>query len=448
MASGSGRYPFPYEFQQSILSFLIRDPAFLENYSPIIPPERFDFTDLSLLAKVAFKAREKYGHPVNRATLEAELLEYAERKSVGNRQLDAALKTLNRCFELPLEDRDPVIDRVVDFAKRQAVKEAIYKISSKWRDGKDLSDAPFELQRALCTGEQVGSFGLNFGREITSIPSLAAQETISQERKIPSGYESIDAALLGGPARGDICCVIGVSGGGKSSYLTNVICNAVRLGYKGVYITIGDLYEIDVAIRCAANLLKVDQTEVLWGSERFQQRAALLENRDPHLRIKFFPPREATTDTIRAYLSRLKLQDGFSPDIVVIDYPMSLRFPKEHETDSYRALGVVYQQLRRMGNDLGYVTWTAAQAQRVKIADDEVLTKEQIGESWKQVQESDFVISVNQSPREYLEDKMRLWVDKARRGRKFTLVHCDADYSKMSIVERHALKFKKSFSPS
>lgn len=429
---------FGYEedFQKAIVSASLQDPVLLLQYKDVLQSSYFDYDYLSTIMRTARELSERMDEVPTKVTIVEELKEFCLNFNLSAGDREFILGKVDELYSIPITNVDYIRDKVVDFGQRQALRSAILKIVTMFKqppkEGVDVHEKARDLlESALNTGFDTRSLGLSLYPNLTKLPELVSQSVAGLRKKVPSGFPLLDLHTHGGPGRGELWVVVGLPGKGKSSLLVNLGANALKAGYPVFHFTIGDLEELDVAIRYAARLTLCKIEDVVRGTDEYRQKATMMARYNPHLHIKYFAPDTATMGHIRSHIARLKMIEEVSPAVVIIDYPEELKMPVKN--DLYLSGGKNYSMMKQMASEFDALFYAASQPQRWKPEHEkDVIKGVNMGESWKKFQKVDGMFSWNMGGPDNRGD---IWVDKTRRGKSFYRIPCDVDLSKMFIKQ-------------
>lgn len=126
--------------------------------------------------------------------------------------------------------------------------------------------------------------------------------------------------------------------------------------------------------------------------------------------IKEFPTGSLTVQNLEAYLDNLEQQDGFIPDLLIVDYPDLMKL----DADNYRiSLGRTFIGLRGLAVArniaLAVVTQGNRDSSKAKKVD-----SSHVAEDWSKIAGSDVVITYSQTGAEKSLGLARLFVAKGR----------------------------------
>ncbi len=426
------------EFQKNIVSAALKDPTFLLHYDDVLLPGYLDYDYLSSILRIGRELTERLGEVPTKLTVVEEAKEFCNQFNLSTDDREFILNKLEEVYAMEKYDLPYIQDKVLNFGRRQSLRSAVMKVitivnSDTGKDGDPYDRAWQVLEDAKVIGLGTRDMGLDLYPNLLEIPRLAATSSAGSSRKVPTLIPTLDKKTMGGPGRGEVWIIMGLPGRGKSAMLVNIGAGALKSGFAVVHITIGDLDKIDVAIRYAARLTMSSCYEVITGAESYMRKAAAMAQYNPHLNIKEYTSGSATMAHVRAYVSKLRAVEEFSPAVIIVDYPEELRQTKD---DLYAAGGDNYTAMRAMAKDFDCVVWAASQVQRWRPDHpNDVIKMDNIAESWKKPQKADGVMSWNMSYEEELVGRARLWIDKTRRAKSYYLIHMEADMERMLIKE-------------
>ena len=151
---------------------------------------------------------------------------------------------------------------------------------------------------------------------------------------------------------------------------------------------------------------------------------------DGKLIVKEYPTKSATTNTIKAHLSRL-LKRGITPGLVIVDYadllrPVQVRKEKRNELES------IYEELRGISTEFQCPVWTASQTNRSGLSA-EVITMEQISEAFNKCFVADFIFSVSRTIEDKQNNLGKIFIAKNRNGPDGMVYNIFMDTSNVNI---------------
>ncbi len=225
--------------------------------------------------------------------------------------------------------------------------------------------------------------------------------------------------------QGALAVILGLSGIGKSIFLTNFARDSMENGYSILYVST-EMGKLDILERISKSLYQaMDVREIILKSTKKFGRLA----------IHKVHPYEATYLDIQGIIDSL----GWKPDIIYIDYADEL---KSHEKASseYDAQGFIYTGLKTLAEINNVPVVTATQTNRT-AADENGGTKKHVGyaavaDSSKKIRLADTLFSIVQTPEERAAGTINLAVIKNRKNTSGQNIEFDINYKMMRIEER------------
>lgn len=407
---------------------MLLDHAWAAQVSEVMRSDYFDLKYLAFLVEKYLAYHKKYKVFPPLATLITSIKD--ELREPSNEALKTSvvdyLTRIRSSGEPP--DGQFVRDKALDFCKRQAMREALEKSIDLISSNK--YDAVLELMKKAVSSGMSDSVGHDFfeDREARFIEAVRSP--------CPTGIEQLDDRLIlnGGLGKGELGCVVGATGAGKSHILVMLGANAMRVGKNVVHYTL-ELSEAAVGIRYDSNLTGVPASDVR------DQKDQVLKSYDDmelgRLVIKQYPPRVASAQTIRLHLEKLALR-GFTPHVVIVDYADIMRSSHEHELLRLE-LQLVYEELRALAVEKNIPIWTASQGNRSSASAD-VIGLENMSESYGKAMTADVVVSLSRKPTEKSTGAGRFFLAKNRAGKDGILfpVHIDTSRSRMTFLQEES----------
>jgi len=151
---------------------------------------------------------------------------------------------------------------------------------------------------------------------------------------------------------------------------------------------------------------------------------------DGSLIVKEYPTKSASTNTIRAHLSRL-VKRGITPGLVIVDYADLLK-PVQVRKEKREELGSIYEELRALSTEFQCPIWTASQTNRSGLSA-EVITMEQISEAFNKCFVADFIISVSRTIEDKQNNQGKIFIAKNRNGPDGMVYNIFMDTSNVNI---------------
>ena len=356
------QYEHSYEINKQIVAIILTDRNFLVQSLSLLKPAYFKDQSHELICKIVFDFFEQYKQLPNKAYVQHELKVKCKNKEQMLLHL-GELEAVLMSYVPGSYSREYLMDKVCDFAKRMAVKEAVHKTIDLVKGEKDPFGKIWDLWRTALTTEKTQDLGLDYFNTLDERYERMKEELLGKEI-FTSGFKGIDQLLTAkGLARGEIGCFVGLSGAGKSIALINAAAANLLLGKRVLYITL-EMSQDKIAKRFDSLLSNTEFKMLLQDQNIVKQaiRDHVKHDEDKRqLVIKHYPGGSADINTFRAYASQLGLY-GFKPDLICVDYVGELRDIAGLKT--YESRQLLVREMRAFGQEEQHCTLTAIQANR------------------------------------------------------------------------------------
>lgn len=220
------RYEEDKPIQQEILCMMIRDKYFAEQSYGLIKPEYFVDKAHSLICKIVldFFEQNKRKVLITKQHLLAELRLKLKDNPAGAYYF-AELQSVLDSYEPDLAPKETLLQKVTEFAKKQAIRLAILKTIDTVQQNRE--DKYVRIEDLWKNTLQIGpntDLGLEYFSTVEERYERMLQEDAHKER-FSSGFDQIDKGLIGGGlSRGEIGAFMGMPGTGKTHNVnTNII---------------------------------------------------------------------------------------------------------------------------------------------------------------------------------------------------------------------------------
>lgn len=392
-------------FQEKIIQALLVDKQFAEQMLEVMNVEYFELKHLQYLAGKYFTYSKKYK---DFPTLNLLVTIIKDDLKNGSDIIlrDQIIELLQRIKSNPDSGDLPYIkEKSLDFCRKQALKSALEKAVDLVSTEK--YESIVEVIRNAVSVGTTPSVGHDFVNDFESRFIKTKREAV------PTGIEQLDKKdiLQGGLGRGELGCVSAATGVGKSHFLVNLGCNAMRAGKNVLHYTF-ELSETAVAIRYDSNLCDVNSNEVLDKKQEIIKKYS--EIKLGRLFIKEHPTSTCTVHMIRNHVEKLSLK-GFIPDVILIDYADIMRSSRQFDSLRHE-LKLIYEELRGLASELQLPIWTASQTNR-DASNSEIVGLESMSEAYGKAMIADVILTISRRSHEKASGQGRLFVAKNRAGR-------------------------------
>lgn len=409
-------------FEQSLVQALLLDKSFAEQMSEVLDVNYFTINFLKFTAAKIFEFHQQY-----KTVPSLELL----RGIIKESSLSDVVKTMadryfDKIYRTPLNgDLEFVKDSSLEFCRKRKLLIALEKCLGLTEE-RNFDQIVHEIQSAVAAGAE---------RDHGHIYEDRLEERMMDDNRkpVPTPWKVLNGMIGGGVSSGELAVILALTGVGKSHFLVDVGAAAALAGLCVVHLTF-ELSEIKVGKRYDARISGVPFDLLKDHREYVETCLAKLPGK---IRIKKYPNRKATVQTIRAYINKLKL-DGVEPDLIIVDYADIMKSSKHYENKRFEE-EAVYEELRSFSDEISVPIWTASQTNRSGM-DASVLTLKHIAECFAKANISDLFITMNR--RKTGEDKTigNFYIAKSRLGTdgiKFNVI-VDTATSKIECLEPHS----------
>lgn len=406
------------DFQCRLAHAFVDDKEFFKDLCDIVDQNLFTDPNLKTFVGVMREYYNKRQSVPNYETIKTLLAE----KSHNATEKEYYDAFVDKIHNIDNSDTEYVKELSEKFFKQQnmvRVANEIIKIASKGNVD-DYDKCVELLNKALIQGT---SENLGHGVFDDEMNTLSEDYRVA----IPTGIDKIDEALEGGLGKGELGVIVGPSSFGKTSLTTAIASYAATYrcpqnnndGYKVLQIVFEDrVKQIQrkhmgrITGVEAKDLSKPDKIDyVRQQLETYKDRDTLQKN----LRIIRLPSGEKTADDIKRLIIKLK-NNGFSPDLVIVDYFECLLCKGESSDDKWEKEGKTMRKFESMAGELNIGMWIPSQGTKDSL-NAEVVTMDKAGGSFKKIQIAHIVISIARTMEDIEQSLATMAILKNRAGK-------------------------------
>jgi replicative DNA helicase len=409
-----GRYG--KSFQEGLVQLIFEDRPFADQITEVLNVGFLELEYLRVFIAKILDYRERYGkHPSMDAVTTILRTQLEDENSVIQKQVR---DYFSRIHTREIQDTEYIKEASLDFCRKQNLKEAMLKSVGL------LQNCSFdEISNVINEALKLGSEN-NFGYEY--LTDFEKRFEIKHRNPITTGWRDIDAIVGGGLGKSELGVVIAPTGAGKSMVLVHLGSNAVLEGKTVVHYTL-ELQDTIIAGRYDSCITGYPLSDLRTFKEEIYEQ---IKDIDGKLIIKEYPTKSATTNTIRAHLSKL-IKRGITPGMIIVDYadllkPVTVRKEKRTELES------IYEELRAISTEFACPIWTASQTNRAGLSA-EVITMEQISEAFNKCFVADFIFSVSRTIEDKQNNQGKIFIAKNRNGPDGMIYNIFMDTSNVNI---------------
>jgi len=258
--------------------------------------------------------------------------------------------------EINKEHQNYFLDEIEIFCKQQALTQAILK-GSELIEKNDGGAIEKLIKDALLVG-----LTKELGTDYFDNPKERLLNMKNSNGKLSTGWKTLDKELYN-VNRKEILIFCGGSGAGKSVVLANIAINMAAQNLNCVYFTL-ELSEELVSMRLDCMIAGVKSADVYKKLDDVDAKVRKTGKISGNITVKRMPSNSRTID-LREYLHEYKIQKGFNPDVIIVDYidimmpndkrisPNDLFVKDKYVTEELRALAIEYNAFLPTASQLG-----------------------------------------------------------------------------------------------
>lgn len=403
-------------FQEGLVQLIFQDRPFADQITEVLDANFIELEYLRVFLQKMLQFRHRYSkHPSVDAMLTIIKTELDEEDEVVREQVQ---DYFTRMHNRELTDIDYIKEISLDFCRKQNLKEAMMTSVGL------LQNCSFdEISKVINEALKLGSEN-NFGYDYMA----DFEERFKPKFRNPltTGWNDIDKITGGGLGKSELGVVIAPTGAGKSMVLVHLGAQGLKEGKTVVHYTL-ELQDTVIATRYDSCITGYPLSDIINFKEEVYEE---IKDIDGSLIVKEYPTKSASTNTIRAHLSRL-VKRGITPGMVIVDYADLLK-PVQTRKEKREELGSIYEELRALSTEFQCPVWTASQTNRSGLSA-EVITMEQISEAFNKCFVADFIFSVSRTIEDKQNNQGKIFIAKNRNGPDGMVYNIFMDTSNVNI---------------
>jgi len=403
-------------FQEGLVQLIFEDRAFADQITEVLDANFIELEYLRVFLRKTLDFRHKYDkHPSVNAMLTMIKTELEEEDETIQQQVE---EYFTKMHTQEVTDPEYIKEISLDFCRKQNLKEAMLTSVNL------LQNCSFdEISKVINDALKLGSEN-NFGYDYMA--DFEQRFMPRFRNPVTTGWSDIDGITGGGLGKSELGVVIAPTGAGKSMVLVHLGTEALKEGKTVVHYTL-ELQDTVIATRYDSCLTGYPLSDIINFKEEVYEEIKEIEG---SLIVKEYPVKSASTNTIRAHLSRL-VKRGINPGLVIVDYadllkPVQARKEKRNELES------IYEELRALSTEFQCPIWTASQTNRSGLSA-EVITMEQISEAFNKCFVADFIFSVSRTIEDKQNNQGKIFIAKNRNGPDGMIYNIFMDTSNVNI---------------
>ena len=386
-------------FQEGLVQLIFEDRPFADQITEVLDVNFIELEYLRVFLRKTLQFRNRYDkHPSVDAMLTIIKTELEEEDDVLQQQVQ---DYFSRMHTREVTDVGYIKETSLDFCRKQNLKEAMLTSVGL------LQNCSFdEISKTINDALKLGSEN-NFGYDYMA--DFEQRFTPRFRNPVTTGWPDLDGITGGGLGKSELGVVIAPTGAGKSMVLVHLGSEALKEGKTVVHYTL-ELQDTVIATRYDSCITGYPLSDIINFKQEVYEE---IKDIDGSLVIKEYPTKSASTNTIRAHLSRL-VKRGITPGMVIVDYADLLK-PVQMRKEKREELGSIYEELRALSTEFQCPVWTASQTNRSGLSA-EVITMEQISEAFNKCFVADFIFSVSRTIEDKQNNLGKIFIAKNRNG--------------------------------
>lgn len=406
------------EFQYSLCKQLTEDKDLFKELNSIINQNMFTDPNLKIYVGVMKEYYKTFECVPSYDLIKMEMF----KKSHNSIEHDIYDAVVNKIKSFSTDGQECIKDTAIKFFMQQNLIKAANEVLRIAGSGN------FE-QYNNCKDIITKAINICNNEVADSKPFDNINETLSDDYRIaiPTGIKGIDKTLEGGLGKGEIGVIIGSSSFGKTSLTTAIAGFASTFkcahnndqGFKVLQIVFEDrikqiqrkhfgrITEIE-----AKDLGKPEFINIVKEKLKVYPDREMMEN---NLRIIRLPSGERTAWDIEKIIKQ-HINNGFSPDLVIVDYFECVASKRDAATSSEWSLeGNTMRKFESISGELNIAIWIPLQGTKDSF-NAELVTMDKAGGSVKKIQASHIILSISRTMEDIENNKATLSVLKNRAG--------------------------------
>lgn len=317
-------------------------------------------------------------------------------------------------------DSNYVRDRLLNWSRWTIIEDI-------WRTYQD--NDPQELARLIQEASRIG-------RDINETDFCSEIKVEKEARHIPTPWKWLNSKIVGGgPAIGDLCVIMTLINGGKTTALVNVAYECLLQGLAVIYVTFEDGNE-KIKRRLTQRIMGITSDEVLSYDPIYlaNVRERFIKKTKGQCDIVEGISARTTVEEIAALTERLEDRKERKIDIVITDY--SDRFKARGRTEGLRhALRQIFEDGKWFAKEFGVIHWTGKQSRKLTGTNKRFISMEDSGEAFGAMESPDLVIGIGQDEEDKSFNRALLHAAKVRDGEAGGTCLVQADFTKQKIMD-------------
>ena len=390
------------DFQYRLISSFINEPNFFKDLESIIDQNMFTDQYLRVIVGVMKEYFAKHDSVPSFGMIAIKLKE----RALTEEDDQYFQETLEKIKNTTTEGIEEIQEMAEKFFKQQNWVRVANEIIKIAKDGN--AERYDEIDSLTEKAASIGRKDADTSSPLENVDGDLSKEDVVM---IPTGVKQLDEALGGGLEKGKLGLIIGSSSFGKTSMTTGFAAYAATQGFKVLQIIFEDTHR-DIHRKYMAYISEVESkdlnknpetTEYVKEKLKDSPMSELINNNIRTIRLE---SGEKTATDIKNIIKK-KINEGFKPDMVIIDYFECVAHERGTSTDKEEVKeGKTMRKFENMAAELDAVFWVTTQGNRDSFAA-EIITM-------KKVQIAHVILSIARNLDDIASQKANITILKNR----------------------------------
>lgn len=428
------RFDFPLSFQNKILGLMLRDAKFAVRVNDLLEPSYFSTEEMTTLARIIRENVKKHRSPPDVTTLIMIIKDEIAAKRIRKDMAPDLSKTILELTKTDLTNPGYVQDKVLDFAKHQAMEQAIISSVGMLEKG-DFKKIEQVMKAAINVGSVEQSEDYDYFEQIRNRSAAREDEASGKITRngITTGYPLLDSQLYHrGWGRKELSCMMAPAKGGKSMSLGDFGKNASLAGYNVGYWSLEVSKEI-IADRIDANLSSTMMKDLVGSHASVEAAILAAGGKAGKFKLRDLPSGTMKPSHLMRMIERHR-DDGIVMDMVIVDYAdiMAAEYRSDKLQDNLRE---IYIDLRAIAWEYNVALLTATQTNR-EGAKAVTAKATDVGDDWNKARTVDLMIGISATDEEKKKGLARLSFLLSRNTQDGLVFEIQQDRQRMRFIEK------------
>lgn len=412
---------FDQAFQEQLAAHYFRDDHFVSAAGTLVKPDYFDDPNLQALVAVQQGYLERYATPCTAKTFVQWLQQEIAAKRAKIADMTEAKRLLAMVYTHSLQDRQFVLDKIVEFARHQAIVQGAMDLVDALDNGKpDMVDKALQnVEAAKNVGAADTAQAVDYRRSYQDRKSQrrARMNGSVSALGISTGNAELNKQLTPwqGWGRKELSILMGPPKSGKTAAMISFALAAAQQGYKVFYAS-HEVSEEIIGERSDANISGVPLKQL--GARETEVDAAMAAwEANPGLGefiVQAFPMNTCKVSDLERILRKYQAQ-GIDFDLIVTDY-LGIMAPERYYEQTRFGLAEIGKNLRGLATKFNAAVLTGYQTNRdgTKKASRTVTDGTDAADDYEVVRTADVLLTINRTEEDRENGQFVLYFSEMR----------------------------------